>query len=364
MKTLQITLTRNEKKLKNNLISYKYYNPLKFLVWVASFILFISLWIKPTIGLNALWNVLIPVAPALFVFAPGFWRNICPLSSTSVFLQRFKLSSPKKLSPRWQDRLTLLSLLSLLMLVPLRHILLDNNGIATTMTLASLAFIAILMGLFFEMKSGWCATLCPVHPVEKLYGTTPLFSTLNTHCKTCVQCVLFCSDSIPQVTPYTGEKRTLRKWTGTLTVGGFAGFIWGWFQVPNYTGTEGWKQLETTYGYPLLGFLISLTFYLILRQLFSEKYYFLLTRIFAALAVSCYYWYRLPALVGFGLFPGDGQLMDLRHTLPHYFPQLSHLFTTTLFFWWCLVQNHSKQSWEIRPLYRNQTRPSLHFKSS
>lgn len=340
--------------------SYSLYNYLKFFIWGATFVLFIFLWIKPNFGLNVLWNVVIPIAPALFVFAPGFWRNICPLSSTSLFLQRFNSFSLKKLSPSWQDRLTLLSIILLLFIVPLRHVILDNNGIATAIMLTIIVLLAVMMGFFFEMKSGWCATLCPVHPVEKLYGTTPLFSTVNTHCKICVQCVSFCSDSIPQITPHTGEKQPLRKFTGTIMVGGFAGFIWGWFQVPNYTGvTEGWKHLDIVYGYPMLGFLSTLFIYLILRQLLSVKYYFLLIRIFAATSISCYYGYRIPALLGFGIFPNDGLLIDLRNSLPDYFPQISQIFSTTLFFWWFIFRNHSKQSWKIRPPYRNQVHNPL-----
>ena len=35
-----------------------------------------ALFLKPALGLHLLWNVLIPVAPALLVLAPGVWRNV------------------------------------------------------------------------------------------------------------------------------------------------------------------------------------------------------------------------------------------------------------------------------------------------
>ena len=36
-----------------------------------------------------------------------------------------------------------------------------------------------------------------------------------------------------------------------------------------------------------------------------------LPKVFAAAAVCTYYWYRLPALAGFGPHPGTGLLVDL-----------------------------------------------------
>jgi hypothetical protein len=134
-------------------------------------------------------------------------------------------------------------------------------------------------------------------------------------------------------------------------VGGFAGFIWGWNQVPNYAGSEGWQHLAESYGLPAGGMALSIVLFLVLRRTSGEEHRTLLVRTFAAAAVACYYWYRIPALVGFGSIQGDGMLVDLRGTLPEWFPLASRTATTVLFGWWLVVKTPRKRSWSVRPAY-------------
>src|SRR5690349_1910909 len=61
-----------------------------------------ALILKPTLGLHLLWNVLIPIAPALFVLAPGVWRNLCPLGTLSLAPSHFGLSQGKLPSRVWR----------------------------------------------------------------------------------------------------------------------------------------------------------------------------------------------------------------------------------------------------------------------
>ena len=35
---------------------------------------------NPVLGLRLFWGIAIPLVPALFVVAPGFWRQICPMA--------------------------------------------------------------------------------------------------------------------------------------------------------------------------------------------------------------------------------------------------------------------------------------------
>ncbi len=45
-------------------------------VWAIGLAILVLLFVAPTIGLHAFWDVLIPVAPALLVIAPGgAWRS-------------------------------------------------------------------------------------------------------------------------------------------------------------------------------------------------------------------------------------------------------------------------------------------------
>ncbi len=65
-------------------------------------------------------------------------------------------------------------------------------------------------------------------------------------------------------------------------------------------------------------------------------------------AVGAYYWYRLPALFGFGLFSGDGMLVDLSGVLPAWTPVLMRLATTGLLLAWFL-RRAPRRSWLMRP---------------
>jgi hypothetical protein len=109
--------------------------------------------------------------------------------------------------------------------------------------------------------------------------------------------------------------------------------------------------LATAYGYPLAGAGATLTLFLILRTRVPERQHATLYRIFAAAAIACYYWYRLPALFGFGPFPGDGMLLDLRSVLPVWFPAASRTATTLVFAGWFLGRGSVRRSWLVRPAF-------------
>jgi hypothetical protein len=238
-------------------------------------------------------------------------------------------------------------------IVPLRHIILDTNVFATALTLAVTACFAIILGTLFEWKSSWCSGLCPVHPVEKLYGGTPLLSFFNAHCNLCQQCVSPCPDSTPSIHPFYEASTPAKRLSATLLVGGFPGFIAGWFYVQDYSGTEGWNHIGKAYGLPFLGMMMTLLLFILLKKFLREKQEIILIRIFAASAVSCYYWFRLPALFGFGLYPGDGMLIDLQTSLPGSFPIISRTLTTSFFFWWLVFRSSDEKNWATRPPYVN-----------
>jgi len=319
-------------------------------VWFIGLAIIIALFFAPEAGIHAFWNVLIPVAPALLVFAPGLWRNICPLASTALAARHFGLSRSRKISLLWQGRLSLIGVLLLFAIVPFRHALLDTSGPYTALTILFLTFLAIFMGLTFEWKSGWCSGLCPVHPVEKLYGQEPCITLANAHCETCQGCVEVCPDSLPANQHPMRVKRTYwHRWAKILMLGGFPGFIWGWFQVPDYSDRLIQAHFFGVYGYPLGGAVVTLALFLTLKHKIPSRQHLSLLRIFAASAVACYYWYRLPMLFGFGPFPGDGMLIDLRSALPETFPAISRLFTTSLFFWWLVLKPRKQRPWTIRP---------------
>jgi hypothetical protein len=325
----------------------------QILVWLVGAAILLNLIFFPIIGIHLFWNILIPVAPALLVVAVGLWRNVCPMASNALFPRHMGLSQKKKLTVAQSAKLNLIAVIALFLIVPLRHVIFDTNGLATAILIISLAAIAIIMGLLFEWKSGWCSGLCPVHPVEKLYGLNNSLSLPNAHCDNCYRCVTPCPDSTPGINPMSSKKTLPHKIAGFLMVAAFPGFVWGWFQVPDYAGIIDFEQFISVYKLPLIGLLVSSALFLILKGFLKER---TMTAVFSAAAVSCYYWFRLPALFGFGIFPEDGMLIDLSNSIPEWSITATVIVTTLFFFWWIVLRKQNLIEWAKRPPYHATTK--------
>jgi len=319
--------------------------------WMIGASIFAGLLVLPEIGLHAFWNVLIPIVPALFVFAPGLWRNVCPLGSTALFPGHIGFSPRLRLSSKWQTWLNLIGVILLFLVMPFRHVLLNASGFATATTLMLIAIGALVLGWLFEGKSGWCSGACPVFQVEKLYGSDPALTVQNAHCSHCERCVSPCTDSVTTPYPFPDYRDSLRNLVPLLMLGAFPGYLWGWFHVPDYTAGEGWQHLDLVFGYPLLGAGVTLLAFLGLQKALPRRFHASLMKGFAAGTVSCYYWYRIPALVGLGLFPGDGMLINLAFSLPDWFESASRMATTGLFFWWFFRLKEKQRAWMVRPVF-------------
>jgi len=318
------------------------------LVWLIGAAILFYLIFYPEIGIHLFWNILIPIAPALLVVAVGIWRNVCPMGTTSLLPRHLNFSKRKKLSVSQTGKLNFIAVIALFIIVPLRHVIFDKSGLATAILIISLGLIAIVLGFFFEWKSAWCSGLCPVHPVEKLYGLNNKLPLPNAHCNQCFRCVTPCPDSAPGINPNLVKKTIYNKIPGFLMIAAFPGFIWGWFQAPDYNGVSNLSQLLPIYLYPFIGALVTSALYLILNRFIKVNF---LTALFSSAAVSCYYWFRIPALVGYGIFPGDGMLVDLTTVLPEWSTILLGSLSTIFFFWWILIRKNYKLSWAKRPNY-------------
>jgi hypothetical protein len=246
---------------------------------------------------------------------------------------------------------SLLSIMALFVIVPYRHLSLDTNGIHTALMLIFAGLIAFAMGIAFKWRSGWCTTLCPIHPVERLYGFAPSTSFSNNRCSQCERCTTPCPDSTKSMSPeITGPDR-LASISGHLIIGSFAGFVWGWNQVPDFSGTVTTDQLILAYLWPLASAVVTLTAYVILRRWLvvtktAQRY---LIKLFATAAVVIYYWYRIPALIGFGVTPDTGILYDLSSALPPWSKELCQTLSSALFIWFMLIRKQHAISWLIRP---------------
>jgi hypothetical protein len=322
--------------------------------WLAGAGILFCLLFFPAIGVLLFWNILIPVAPVLFVLGTGLWRNVCPLATTVLLPRHLGLSKRKRLSLKQLGKLNLVAVLTLFVIVPLRHAVFNNNGMATAILIISMVFVGFIMGVFYEWKSAWCSGLCPVHPVEKLYGRNVFITLPNAHCDQCMNCVIPCPDSTSNIHTKTSAKTIYHKISGLLIIGGLPGFIWGWFHVPDETTITTLSVFFSVYKMPLIGFAITLLLYGLLSAIIKTKFEQRLISIFAAMGVSCYYWYRIPSLVGFGNFADDGLLLNLRNILPGYCIPVITISTTIFFFYWLVFRKQNNISWVVRPQYANK----------
>src|SRR5438034_2540540 len=108
----------------------------------------------PALGIALMWNLLIPVAPALVTIAPGLWRNICPMATFHMLPQKLGIAQNIRM-PEWgAAALGLISVILLFAVVPMRRIGLNVDGTLTAIMLISAAIVAVVMGSLFEMRSG------------------------------------------------------------------------------------------------------------------------------------------------------------------------------------------------------------------
>jgi hypothetical protein len=233
---------------------------------------------------------------------------------------------------------------ALLLLVPARRVALDTHGPATAAVLLALGLLALGAGALFQGKSGWCAGLCPVHPVERLYGQRPLFSVTNACCTSCTRCTVPCPDATPGQHPLSRSVGCSDRLADLVLVGGFPGFVFGWFQVPD-AAVPSLEGAIHAFALPFGGLAASLVVFLAARALLPKERERSLVRAFGAAALACYYWFRVPALVGFPVFPGDGVLVDLHVALPAWFPAAAHVATTSLVGAWLLAPTVRRRAW-------------------
>ncbi len=326
-----------------------YWSVLQAAALLAAVALVALLFLRPTLGLTMLWNVLIPVAPVLIVIAPGLWRNVCPMATVSLPPRELGRWRRRIITARGAGFLYLTSAGMLCVIVMLRHACFDTEGPYSAAILLGASAIAFAMGLRYEGRSGWCTSLCPIHSVEKLYGRAPAVTITNARCATCRRCTVPCPDSTPDMEA-TRSRSRLGQGVGTVMTGGFAGFIWGWFQVADVSGRLTLAELGRCFAWPLAGAAVSLSAYFILRRGIarSERARRTLDDVFATAAVSTYYWFRLPVLLGFGEFH-DTALYDLSGALPVWTPLALHALSIAFFGWFLLIRPAQSRPWMFRP---------------
>lgn len=142
--------------------------------------------LAPQAALTALWYVAIPVLPATFFVNTILWRGVCPLATLNEWGNR--LGGQRTLSPRLMVALGVGALVLFHLMVPARRFLFNDNGPVLAATVLAVGVLALVLGALFVVRSAFCNALCPVLPVELLYGQAPLLRMTRGRCEACTTC--------------------------------------------------------------------------------------------------------------------------------------------------------------------------------
>jgi ketosteroid isomerase-like protein len=263
---------------------------------------------QPDAALRTLWYVVIPILPATFFLSTALWRSICPLATLNELGNR--IGTQRAPSPGMLRTLSIGGLTLFYLLVPARHYAFNQHGPLLAGTVVAVGALALLLGARFTVRSGFCNALCPILPVELLYGQAPLLDLARGRCPSCEVCTpRGCLDlterkALPQL---LGSTRKSAQWLATPYGAFFAalpGFIVGYNQVPDGPPSSALMVYGITLGWSLLSLLLVAGIVLALRL--GSKVALALV---AAAAGALYYWYAGPAIArqfGSGMWLGSG----------------------------------------------------------
>jgi hypothetical protein len=276
---------------------------------LATVAVIVGLFAAPAVTLGALWKMIIPLVPASLLVSPMLWRNVCPLATlTKVPGLR---QGQRTLSARLLLTAGVVGMVLLALLVTLRHVLFNgfnaSDGAVLASVIVGVAVLALVLGRCFDSKVGFCNSICPVLPVERLYGQRPLLVVSNPRCTPCRRCTAAgCIDltregSIPEL---LAQAPSSRPWFLT-SMGAFAaafpGFVLGYNLAhdgpPSTTG-----QIFGVVGlWTLVSFAVTCSLAWGLRVRARHAFPAL-----GATAAGIYYWFSAPVLSrAYGLDP-DG----------------------------------------------------------
>lgn len=277
---------------------------------VAVVVLVALLFLAPAPALGWTWNVVVPLLPASFLVSPAIWRNVCPLATLNELPGRWGVGD--RIPGRWATSGTV-AIIALALLIPGRRALLNTNAEAFAAAILALAVLALAMGLFFAGRAGFCNSLCPILPVERLYGQHPLVQVRGSRCATCTFCTPHgCIDlardkALAQI---FGSTRHSARWLFTPTglfATAFPGLVLAYFTAADATVGPTFAPFGRALlfgGISLVG-LSAIVFAARVRSALAMT-------LLGGLAFGLYYWYAAPGIATqLGLEGAAGNLIRL-----------------------------------------------------
>ena len=250
--------------------------------------------VRPEQGLFVLWQLVIPVVPAVFLVAPGLWRNVCPLAALNQLPRLAGFTKGLAHTPAIREYSFVVGIVAFFALVSARKFLFNDDGLATAVLIGGALGLAFLGGVVFKGKSGWCSSVCPMLPVQRLYGQTPFVTVPNAHCKPCVGCTKNCYDFNPGVAYLADQYDDDRRYVGyrRFFAAVFPGFVAAFYLVPDPPAVTVPRLYFEFAAYMA----VSLAAFTTLET-FAKVRANTLTALFAAVAFNIYYWFASGTIV-------------------------------------------------------------------
>jgi nitrite reductase (NADH) large subunit len=256
---------------------------------LAYLALCVALFIRPAGGQFWFFKVIVPLLPILFFTAPGLWRNICPLAASNQaprVLGFTRALTPPDFLRRYG---AVISIVLFFGITSTRIAFFNTNGAGLSVLLSLTIINAFLAGLLFKGKSGWCTSMCPLLPLQRVYGQTPFVKVPNSHCQPCVGCTKNCYDFRPSVAYQADLHDPDPSWSAPrkLFVSALPGFVLGFFLLASHPGIA----LPEVYLRLALFFLGSIGLFYALQALVPGISATVQIAVWAATAISIFYWF-------------------------------------------------------------------------
>lgn len=262
---------------------------------VLTVMLLAALVVFPGPTLRLLWDMVIPLLPAVFLVNPLIWRNVCPLATLNDMLP--DRPARRAMSVPLVRNAWMVGVVLLFVMVPARRFLFNENGAALAVTVSLVGVLAVAGGAVFSRRAGFCGSICPVLPVEKLYGQAPILRMNGARCSDCTLCTsvgcidLAAGKSVAQtIGPLRRDTGWLRTGFGVFAAA-FPGFILGYFTSVNgdLSSAASVYLRIITLAAASYGIVAILTLALSLRAALAMP-------LLGAGSLGLYYWFAAPKL--------------------------------------------------------------------
>ncbi len=264
-----------------------FWRNVRYLALAVFLALVVGLVVRPKTSLALFWGLGVPVLPLVFLVAPGAWRNVCPLAAANQ-ASRVRGVSKAATAPAWlRDYGFVVSTGLFFGFVFARKLLLNRSGPATAVGLVVVLTGAAAGGYFLKGKSGWCSSICPLLPVQRVYGQAPFVGVANAHCRPCLGCTKNCYDFNPRVGYLADMNDSDLQFRGyrRLFVAAFPGLVLGYFLVPDAGALASYEVI----GRVLLWMAASVAVFVVIDT-YARLEKNTLPPLFGAVAFGAFYW--------------------------------------------------------------------------